>query len=196
MQLWIKFISSHLNSVKYNTVLVSIHSFIESIFFPIPVDPLLITLSLKHPKKAIFYSVATALSSVVGGAVGYFLGFWIWDFLSPLVFEYLASEEAINKAIVQLKDHTFYITFTAALTPLPFKVFTVAAGVAHSSFAVFILAAFIGRIARYVPVGVCIHFFGDRVKVLVGRYFYWFSFSVGVVLVLWAILYFLRVDSI
>jgi len=108
---------------------LAVLAFAESSFFPIPPDVLLVALTLGRPQRAWLYAGVCSLASVVGGAAGYLIGALLWeathDWFIPLVF----SQEVFDHVGALYQDNAFLAIFTAAFTPIPYKVFTIAAGV-------------------------------------------------------------------
>ena len=98
----------------------------ESVFFPLPPDPLLIALALRNPDHALYLAALTTAASVLGGIVGHWLGL---HFGRPLM-RRLHNRHA-DRASELLRKHGFWAIALAGLTPLPYKVFTIAAGVAN-----------------------------------------------------------------
>lgn len=156
---------------RYGVPALAIVSFMESSFFPVPPDPLLMALSLGKPKKAFWYALVCTLASVIGGIVGYLIGWALWDLLSGFFLTYVFSIEAFNYVGGLYKENAFLAILGAAITPIPYKVFTVAAGVFHINFLYLIIASVIGRSARFFIEGGLIYFFGDRIRSFIDKYF-------------------------
>ncbi len=154
--------ASHPKGVQAYTFI----AFIESIFFPIPVDPLLMALCTSKHKKSLHYAAIGCTASVLGAAAGYFVGFQFVD----LVMNYLGTHPAMVKATSMFQDNTFSAMFLAGFTFLPFKVFTVTAGVAKVSFWPFIFGSIMGRGLRFFLVGGLIYFYGPTIKNFIDKY--------------------------
>ena len=137
-----------------------LNSFTESIFFPIPPDALLILLSLKNIELAILISIVTAISSVLGGIVGYYIGNKLGR---NLIFK-IISENHIIKAENLFSGFGFWIIITAAFTPIPYKVFTLTAGVLSLELKKFIIASIIGRFLRFLLIGIMIYILGEKIN--------------------------------
>jgi membrane protein YqaA with SNARE-associated domain len=148
-------------------------SFAESSFFPIPPDVLQIALSVSRPKQSFYYATVSAVGSVLGGILGWVIGYACWNAVGPFFLEYVPGFTPTNFDHVQrlYQDNAFVSIFSAAFTPIPYKVFTIAAGVFHVSLPVLIAASVLGRSLRFFLVATCIYFFGPRVKALLERYF-------------------------
>ncbi len=123
-------------------------SFAESSFFPIPPDVMLAPMSLAKPHKAWGYALLTTLTSVLGGILGYLIGLYAFDLVEPLLREagyyekYLHVREWFDK-------WGFWAIFIAGFSPIPYKLFTISAGVIAMTFLPFVIASAIGRGARF-----------------------------------------------
>lgn len=156
---------------KYGVPALAIVSFAESSFFPVPPDPLLMALSLGKPKRSFWYALVCSVMSVLGGVFGYLIGWALWELVSGFFLTYVFSPEAFDYVGVQYKQNAFLAILGAAITPIPFKVFTVTAGVFHINFFYFILASAIGRSARFFIEAGLIYVFGDKIRNFIDKYF-------------------------
>jgi membrane protein YqaA with SNARE-associated domain len=165
----------HWADTPYGTPALGILAFAESSFFPVPPDPLLMALALSKPKRAFFYAAVCAALSVVGGLFGYAIGYFAWNAVGDFFFNYLGpiGFTPENFATVQGKyeANAFLAIFAAGFTPIPYKVFTVAAGVFSISLAPFFVASVLSRSARFFTVVGLIFFFGPPIKRFIDRYF-------------------------
>jgi len=123
----------------------------ESIFFPIPTDVLLAPMVMARPERWWKLALLTTVSSVVGGVVGYALGYWMLDAVLPII-ERAGKLEAYEVASSWFERYGFWAMFLAGLTPIPFKVFTVSAGAAQMALMPFVFGCFVGRALRYFMV--------------------------------------------
>jgi membrane protein YqaA with SNARE-associated domain len=125
------------------------------------------------------------LGSVMGGIMGYFIGMSLWSVTSEYFFTYVPgfSQAVFEKVSAIFHEHAFMSVFMAGLTPIPYKVFTIAAGVAELSFAIFVGASVCSRGIRFFAIGGCLKVFGPSVKQLIDKYFNWFSILFFVLLV-------------
>lgn len=157
----------------YGVPALFVLAFVESSFFPIPPDVLLIALALAAPSRAFGFALWCAVGSVLGGALGYTIGWAAWSAVEPLAFAYVPgfSEEKFEKVMGIYREHGVVFVFTAAFTPIPYKVFTIAAGVAKLNMPVFLVASFCGRAGRFLLVALIIRWLGDRAKDFIDRYF-------------------------
>ncbi len=150
-------------------------SFAESSFFPIPPDPLLIALGLGNPKRAIPLALMTTVASVAGGLLGYVIGVWAFDTIGVAIIDFFNARETYDKVAESFLEIGFLAVLAAALTPIPYKVFTIAAGAAGMPLVIFISASLLGRGARFVGEGILIRIFGDQVKEFIDRWFGWLT---------------------
>ena len=144
-------------------------SFTESIFFPIPTDALLAPMVLSRKHNWIRITFIASFWSVIGGVVGYLLGFYIFDIIEPILHDLgLYSKYLIAKSY--FISYGLIFLFIAAFTPIPYKVFTISAGVLNYNLPLFILISLIGRSARFFLVSyICLRY-GERILALVNKY--------------------------
>lgn len=164
----------HWAETPYGTPALFAISFAESSFFPIPPDVLQIALSMSKPRRAFYYAAVSAVASVLGGIVGWLIGYAFWQMLGEFFYDYVpgVTHENVDYVGGLYRDNAFFAIFAAAFTPIPFKVFTIAAGVFHEyvSLQTLILASALGRSTRFFLVAGCIYLFGPRVQTLLERY--------------------------
>ena len=156
---------------KYGVPALAIVSFAESSFFPVPPDPLLMALSLGKPKRAFWYALVCSVMSVLGGIFGYFIGWALWGLMSSFFLTYVFSPEAFDFVRAQYEQNAFLTILGAAITPIPYKVFTVTAGVFHINLLYLILASAIGRSARFFLEAGLVYFFGEQIRNFIDKYF-------------------------
>jgi membrane protein YqaA with SNARE-associated domain len=159
----------------YGTAALASLSFAESSFFPIPPDVLQIALSVSKPRRSFYYAAVSSVASVLGGIVGWLIGFALWAAIGGFFMTYVPgfSEENFNKVGEVYEQNAFLAILGAAFTPIPYKVFTVAAGVFHEyvPLTTLIVASAIGRSARFFLVAGVIYLFGAKAKEFLERYF-------------------------
>jgi membrane protein YqaA with SNARE-associated domain len=163
----------HWAETPYGTPALFAISFAESSFFPIPPDVLQIALSVSRPRRSFYYAAVSAVASVLGGILGWLIGYAFWSAVGPFFMDYVPGFSTENFEHVQrlYRENAFVAIFAAAFTPIPYKVFTIAAGVFHVGLPVLVAASVLGRSLRFFLVGGCIFLFGPRVKALLERYF-------------------------
>jgi membrane protein YqaA with SNARE-associated domain len=155
-------------------------SFVESSFFPIPADPLLIALILGLRKRAFYYAFICTAGSVFGGIFGYFVGSFLWwtetmefSSIATFFFTYIPgfTEQLFYNIQAQYESYNFVVIFTAAFTPIPYKVFSISAGAFDINFLTFVVASILGRGLRFYGITVVLWYFGRPVKKIIDKYF-------------------------
>lgn len=138
-------------------------SFAESSFFPIPPDVMLAPMALARPEKAWHFALLTTLTSVLGGIAGYFIGVFFFDMIEPLLHEAGYWDRYLH-AKAWFDEWGFWAIFIAGFSPIPYKVFTIAAGTISMAFLPFVLASAIGRGARFFLVAGLMRWGGERME--------------------------------
>ena len=148
-------------------------SFAESSFFPIPPDVLLMPLCMGERRKAWWFATVCTVASVLGGMLGYLIGYAFWEGTSQIWYDYIPGFTADKFATVEglYDEWGVLILFAAAFTPIPFKVFTIAGGVFHQNFPLFVLVSLIGRGARFFLVAGLMWAFGQKITPFIDKYF-------------------------
>ncbi len=142
-------------------------SFIESAFFPIPPDTLMIPLSLLNPPMAYTYALLTTISSVAGGFLGYAIG----NKGGKPIVRRIISDHKMQRVRALYQKYDVWAVTMGAFTPLPYKVFTIAAGLMDLNLRRFALASFIGRGGRFFAVATIIFLFGETAQHILSEYF-------------------------
>jgi membrane protein YqaA with SNARE-associated domain len=177
----------HWAHTPYGTPALAVLSFAESSFFPIPPDVLQIALSISRPRRAFFYAAVSAVASVAGAVLGWAIGRLFWAAISGFFYDYVPGCTPENFQLVGERYHenATLAIIGAAFTPIPFKVFTIAAGMFHEyvSLGTLILASLVGRSARFFLVAAFMYFFGERGKDLLERYFALLTFLLFALLI-------------
>jgi len=158
-------------------------AFVESSILPLPPDVLLIALVLARREKWFFYFLICLTGSVLGGLAGYAIGYGVWEAAGPWFLTHVFSEEIFDKVRQLYKDHDFWVIFVAAFTPIPYKVFTLTAGVANLSIIPFTIASVVGRGGRFILVAGLLYFFGVPVRSFIEKYLGWITVALTVLLV-------------
>ncbi len=138
-------------------------SFAESSFFPIPPDVLLAPMSLSQPDKAIRFALLTTVTSVLGGILGYLIGYFFIDAIIP----WLETSHYWEKYLTArdwFGEWGFWAVFIAGFSPIPYKVFTLTAGGLSMAFVPFVIASAIGRGARFFLVAMLLSWGGERLE--------------------------------
>jgi membrane protein YqaA with SNARE-associated domain len=165
----------HWAETPYGTPALFGLSFAESSFFPIPPDVLQIALSVSKPRRSFYYAAVSMVASVLGAILGWFIGYALWSTVGDYVLSHFGwlgfTEQNFDKVRSLYTEYGFLAITVAAFTPLPYKVFTIAAGVFGVGLPVLLLASVLGRSARFFTVATCIYAFGPAVKGLIEKYF-------------------------
>lgn len=148
---------------------LSVMSFAESSVFPIPPDVMLAPMALAKPKSAWLYAALATIFSVLGGLLGYVIGVYAFRFVHPIIIQ-LGYEPMYLQIGTWFKEWGFWIIFLAGFTPIPYKLFTVAAGVAQLALLPFILGSIIGRGGRFFLVAWLMSWGGERMEKLLMQY--------------------------
>lgn len=157
--------SKHRHATKYLAAL----SFAESSFFPIPPDVMLAPMVLAQQEKAWRLALLTTIASALGGILGYVIGFFAFDMIQPWL-EGSHYWEKYQLAEQWFKEWGFWAIFVAGFSPIPYKVFTIAAGALSMMFLPFVLASFVGRGMRFFLVAGLLAWGGERFESKLRQY--------------------------
>jgi len=155
----------------HGTTALATISFAESSFFPIPPDVLQIALSVSKPGRAFLYAAVSTVASVAGGLVGWLIGWGFWQATSGFFFHWIPGFTENHFATVeqQYQANAGIAIFAAAFTPIPFKVFTIAAGACSVPLATLLVASTAGRGLRFFLVAAVMRIFGEQAKRVLNR---------------------------
>lgn len=174
----------HWAETPYGTPALFVLAFVEASFFPIPPDVLLMALALSKPRRALWFGAVCTAGSVTGALLGWYIGYGLWASMGvwdacpeygggAWLFEHVPGFACEKFATVAdlYADNAWLTLFTAAFTPIPYKVFTIAAGVFHISIATLVVASIVGRGARFFLVAGLIWRFGPPIKQFIEKRF-------------------------
>ena len=163
-------------------------SLIESIIFPIPVDPLLAGLTLAAPQKAFRFAIVCTVGSVVGGVIGWLLGFFMGPSIESVFLQIpWFTQEKFSAVKNAYKENGMLIIFLGAFTPLPYKIITITSGVASINIFVFILMSIVGRGIRFFIVAYLVKFFGKPALLLLQKHLVLASSILGIVIIIFSV---------
>jgi len=167
--------SRHRHAERYLAAL----SFAESSFFPIPVDVMLAPMCLADRSRTWRYAFIASVFSVVGGLGGYAIGYGAFELIEPWLAEshYWAAYETSRE---WFDRYGVWIIFVAGFSPIPYKVFTIAAGVAVLNLPGFFIASVIGRGARFFLVAGLVYLGGEKLETTLRKYVEWIGWGVAV----------------
>lgn len=159
-------------------------SFAESSFFPIPPDLLLMALNIGRPKRSFWFAAVCTVGSALGAIAGYYVGLLLFDQVGRPVLEFYGATDAFEKVGTLYRENLVLALGSAAFTPIPFKVFTIAGGAFQVPLLPFAITALVGRAARFFLVSALVYVFGPTIKAFIDKYFNILSIVFLVVLVL------------
>jgi membrane protein YqaA with SNARE-associated domain len=161
----------HWAETPYGAWALFVLAFCESSFFPIPPDILLIALAVGLPKKSLRYALICSVGSVLGGCLGYLIG---WQFMAAVgerIIEFYNLTDKIAMIADMFRKYDAWAIAIAGFTPIPYKVFTISAGMFEINFPIFLLASAVSRSARFFIIGGLIYIFGPAIQSFIDRYF-------------------------
>ena len=141
----------------------------ESSFFPIPPDVMLAPMCLAKPSKVWRFACITTIGSVLGGVLGYLIGKFSFEYIEPFIQKFgymMAYQNAVN----WFYDWGFWAILIAGFSPIPYKVFTIAAGVLNMAFLPFVIGSIIGRGSRFYLIAFLVRLFGDKIDFMLKKY--------------------------
>ncbi len=165
----------------------------ESSFFPVPPDLLLIALAVALPKRAFWFALVCLAGSLSGAYLGYGIGYFGWEAIGRPLIDFYDGHEVMAMIKVKYDTYGFWGVFVAALTPIPYKIFTITSGLFHFRLDAFTAASILGRGLRFFAVGALIYYFGAPIKTAIDKNFnlmVWIFMVLlvgGVILIKWLI---------
>lgn len=144
-------------------------SFIESSVFPIPPDVMLAPMILAERARAWFYAAVATAASVLGGLLGYAIGFFLFELLGRPILDFYGYADAFASFAERYNEWGAWIVFIAGVTPFPYKVITIASGATHLNIAIFILASIAARGLRFFIVAALLYWFGPPIRDFIER---------------------------
>ena len=145
-------------------------AFVEASFFPIPPHPLLGLMCLAEPKRAIRFALIATVASVLGGLLGYAIGWGLYDTVGQQLLHLLGMTRSFPVAACYLREYGAEIIMIKGATPIPFKLLTITAGFIHMPLVPFILASVVSRSISFMFVGVLFRLFGAPIKRFIDKY--------------------------
>ena len=156
---------------KKSWIVLSFISFIESIFFPIPTDLFLAPMIIANRNKTIFLISTTILFSVLGGIIGYMIGFYFWESIAPKMnIVYPAFQEGFLSFKNKFSKLSWVLIIIGGFTPFPFKIITISSGILQLDIFLFIGCSIISRSARFILVGYMFFKYGKDIKSTIQRH--------------------------
>lgn len=148
---------------------LAVIAFAESSFFPIPPDVLLVPMALARPERAWRLAAICTLASVAGGALGYYIGYAVFDQLARPVIEFYGYGAKFAAFQAMYAQYGLWVILIKGLTPIPYKIVTIASGAARFDFLTFMAASIVTRGARFFIVAALLRLFGTQVRDFIER---------------------------
>ena len=148
---------------------LAVIAFAESSFFPVPPDVLLIPMSLAQPRRAWRFAAICTVASVAGGALGYLIGYAVFDQLARPVIRMYGYGDRFAAFQALYAQYGLWVILIKGLTPIPYKIVTIASGAAHFDFWIFMAASIATRGARFFLVAALLRAFGAPVRDFIER---------------------------
>ena len=144
-------------------------SFVESSFFPIPPDALLIPMVLAKPARAWIIAAVCTAASVAGGFLGYAIGYYFFATGGHSIIEFYGLQDGFARFQQQFNDYGLWVILIKGLTPIPYKIVTIASGAAHFDLLTFGLASVATRGARFFAVAALLRAFGEPIRTFIEK---------------------------
>jgi len=157
--------------------ILSLVSFTEATIFPIPPDPMLLSMGVAQPARALYFATVTAVSSIVGACFGYLLGMLLYGWLEPAIV-YFGYAQSMLTVKQWFHDWGFWAIVFAGFTPIPFKIFTITAGLYKMNFLSFFFGACVGRSGRFYLLGAMLYYGGERFNRFLVKSMDWFAWVI------------------
>jgi len=158
-------------------------AFIESSFFPIPPDVLLIAMVAAERKKWLRHAAICTMGSCLGALLGYFIGWALYETIGKFIVNTYHLEAAVQMVGRKYSENEFLTVFTAAFTPIPYKAITITAGIFKISLMTLFIASLLGRAGRFFLVAGALRLFGKKIQDKIEKYFDIFSIAFIILLI-------------
>ena len=155
----------------YGVLALFLLAFVEASVFFIPPDVLLIALSVGRPRRSFFFATLCTVGSVAGGLLGYIIGHELYEFIGRPIIEFYDAGDAFQRVGELYRANLVLALGTAGFTPIPYKVFTIAAGAFSVPILPFVIISAVSRGARFFLVAGLIRMWGPQIRDFIDRYF-------------------------
>jgi len=163
-------------SGKQNALIwLFIISFVESSFFPIPPDIMLIPMILATPKQAWKIAGVCTIASILGAYLGYIIGIYFFDLIAEPLLNFYGYLDKFNEFKHLYEEYGAWIVFGAGITPFPYKIITIASGVVHLNLAVFTVASVLARGLRFFLIAWLLKTYGEKMRIFIEKNLGWLS---------------------
>ncbi len=139
-------------------------SFAEASFFPVPTVLMMAPMAIAKPERAWWLAFLTTIFSVLGGVAGYFIGAYLFDSVGQPIVDFYHAAEKFEQLKVWFAKHGVLLLFIAGVSPIPYKLFTISAGVLNMALLPFIFASLAGRSVQYFIVAAIAYFGGEKLE--------------------------------
>ena len=153
----------------YASWIMGVVSFVESSFFPIPPDAMLIPMSLARPDRAYFYATLCTVTSVAGGVLGYIIGAYLYDSVGIWLMSVYGYGDKVEAFRAAYAEWGAWIIVLKGMTPIPYKIVTIASGFANYPLIPFILLSFVARGMRFYLVAFLLHRYGPQAREMIEK---------------------------
>lgn len=144
-------------------------SFVESSVFPIPPDVMLVPMILAQRAKAWLFAGIATLGSVIGGMLGYAIGYFVFETIGLPILNFYGLADAFQDFAARYNEWGAWIVFIAGVTPFPYKVITIASGATQLNIVVFMVASILARGLRFYVVAALLYWFGPPIREFIER---------------------------
>jgi membrane protein YqaA with SNARE-associated domain len=160
-------------------------AFVESSFFPIPPDVLLIALGVARPRRAFWYALVCTLGSVSGAFLGYYIGYAFYETIGSKIVDFYGFHDKFQFVLDKYQENAWTAIIVAGFTPIPYKVFTIAAGFNQTiDLPTLALASLVGRASRFFLVGGLLFLFGPKMQEYLDKYLERLTLALGILFIL------------
>jgi membrane protein YqaA with SNARE-associated domain len=173
---------------RLSHIVLSVVAFTDGFISPLPPDPFLGLMAALKPARWVYFTLLTLFWSVLGGVAGYLIGFALYETIGEYLISIYNSELSLQNISEVFQDNTFIAIFIAALTPIPYQIFTVLGGVFKINFISFLLASITGRGIRYFAVAIIMKIAGEKFGNQILKYLNWLLLIGGLVIISYIIL--------
>lgn len=163
-------------------------SFAEASFFPVPTVLMMAPMALARPRRAWWLALLTTVTSVMGGVAGYLIGAYLFDAVGAPIIEFYHATDKFEQLKLWFAEYGALLLFIAGVSPIPYKLFTISAGVLNMALLPFILASLLGRSVQYFLVAAIAWFGGEKLESSLRQWVDWLGWGlvlIAVVAFLW-----------
>ena len=175
---WVFSLARH----RHATRSLAVVSFAESSFFPIPPDVMLAPMVLAKPERAYFYATVCTIASVLGGILGYAIGYWL-EPVGMWMLALLGKADTFEASKALFQQHGAWVILIKGLTPIPFKIVTIMSGFLHFDIWKFTIGMVVSRVTFFMMIAVALRFYGDDIRIFIEKHLPMTALALAVVVV-------------